>query len=287
MNIAAQTNVSTEHVQANGTSYAYRRFGAIGGTPLILLMHFRGTIAHWDPMLLDRMSGSRTLILLDNAGVGESSGEIPDSIDGMADHALAAISALGFEEIDLLGFSMGGYVAQVIALRKPNLVRRLILAGTGPGSSLQIADPRVKRVAGEPHLTREHMSFLFFPENETGASAGANYWERLGSLPGGRAAMVSGTGIMRQAVALKKWNEPDGGSFHRLAELKLPVLVANGDDDVMVSTESSIRMARALPNAQLMIFPNSGHGFLFQYPELFANYVNSFLSSKELEDSSG
>ena len=282
MNTTIQNTADTQYVEANGTRYAYRKYGSGESMPLVLLMHFRGTMAHWDSLFIGELARTRPILLVDNAGVGESSGAIPDNIEEMADHMLAFLDALGHQRIDLLGFSMGGYVAQTIALRRPELVGRLILAGTGPGSGLHKADPRVKEVAGASNLGREHMSFLFFPENEIGIAAGKAYWDRLGNLPGGRASMVSGAGIMNQAVALGKWNGPDGGSLGRLKELTLPVLVANGDDDVMLSTASSIRMAEELPNAQLIVFPNSGHGFLFQYPELFADYVNLFLSSNEL-----
>ncbi len=274
-----QHDAKSQQTQADGNTYAYRRFGKEGGIPLVFLTHFRGTMDTWDPALIDRLAESRTIILFDSAGIGESPGDVPDNIEGMADHAMAFLRALDLQMFDLLGFSMGGYVAQLVALRDVDRVRRLVLAGTGPGDGLQRADARVKDVAGVPVIQEKHMAFLFFPEGDSGREAGQAYWSRLGTREGGRTPMLQGKGVGQQALALRRWNEAGGGSLAQLAQLTLPVLVANGREDVMISIESSILMAQSLPDAQLVIFPHAGHGFLFQYAEIFAAYLGIFLDA--------
>ncbi len=274
-----QHDAKSQRIQANGNVYAYRRFGKEGGIPLVFLTHFRGTMDTWDPALIDRLAESRELILFDSAGIGESSGDVPDTIEGMADRAMGFLRALDLQRCDLLGFSMGGYVAQLVALRDVDRVRRLVLAGTGPGEGLQRADARVKDVAGVPVIEEKHMAFLFFPESDNGREAGHVYWTRLGTREGGRTPMLQGRGVGQQSLALRKWNEAGGGSLAQLAQLAIPVLVANGREDVMISVESSILMAQSLPDAQLLIFPHAGHGFLFQYAEIFAGYLEVFLDA--------
>jgi pimeloyl-ACP methyl ester carboxylesterase len=285
--VVTHNTAATQLVEGDGVRYAYRVLGPAGGVPLVFCQRFRGTMDDWDPAVVDALAAERRVILFDNAGIGLSTGETPDSIKGMADRVAAFLRLLAFTHVDLLGFSLGGYVALTVTLDYPELVRRLVLAGTGPGGGEGIvpAGPEIRQVAGRPVLGLEEYLYLFFSPSEASQAAGRRYWERVntrGRDPLGcgpeREPPVSAATIKAQVAALVAWSHGTGSAFPRLGEITQPVLVANGHNDVMVPTINSYIMAQKLTNATLIIYPDAGHGFLFQYPETFTQHVLDFLT---------
>ena len=271
---------ATQLVEGDGLRYAYRALGPAGGVPLVLCHRFRGTMDDWDPAVVDALAAERRVILFDNAGIGLSTGETPDSIKGMADRVAEFLRLLEFKHVDLLGFSLGGYVALTVTLDYPDLVRRLVLAGTGPGGGEGIvpAGPEIRQVSGRPVLGLEEYLYLFFSPSEASQTAGRRYWERVNARGPEREPPVSEAAIKAQVAALVAWSQGKGSAFPRLGEIKQPVLVANGHNDVMVPTINSFTMAQKIKNATLIVYPDSGHGFLFQYAGTFTQHVLDFLT---------
>jgi pimeloyl-ACP methyl ester carboxylesterase len=269
----------TQFVEGDGRRYAYRALGPADGIPLVLCHRFRGTMDDWDPAVVDALAAERRVILFDNAGIGLSTGETPDSIKGMADRVADFIRLIELTQVDLLGFSLGGYVTQTVTLDNPDLVRRLVLAGTGPGGGegIVLAGPEIRQVSGRPVLGLEEYLYLFFSPSEVSRAAGRRYWDRVNERGPEREPPVSGATIKAQVAALVAWSQGDGSAFPRLGEIKQPTLVANGHNDVMVPTINSFTMAQKIKNATLIVYPDSGHGFLFQYPETFTRHVLDFL----------
>lgn len=272
----------SSYIEAEGIRFAYRKFGRETGIPLLLFIHFRGTMENWDPNMIGVLAESRPIILFDNAGVGESSGVTPTTVAEMAKDASNFIKALGLEEIDILGFSIGGFVAQELALQQPNLVRRIVLAGTSPQSGVN--DPRkdvydaMTQVDGDKNDALENFLFLFYGPTETSRSAGISSLERILN----QKKVESSTQVLdAQLQAISHWAERGSQQkYDWLQKITQPVLVTNGIKDIMVPTENSYILTENLPYAQLIIYPDSGHGHLFQYPELFAEHVNLFLDVK-------
>jgi pimeloyl-ACP methyl ester carboxylesterase len=271
----------TQLVEGDGLRYAYRALGPAGGVPLVLCHRFRGTMDDWDPAVVDALAAERRVILFDNAGIGLSTGETPDSIKGMADRVAEFIRLSEFKQVDLLGFSLGGYVAQTVTLDHPDLVRRLVLAGTGPGGGegIVLAGPEIRRVSGRPVLGLEEYLYLFFSPSDASQAAGRRYWDRANERGPEREPPVSESTIKAQVAALVAWSQGKGSAFPRLGEIKQPVLVANGHNDVMVPTINSFTMAQKIKDAMLIVYPDSGHGFLFQYPGTFTRHVLNFLKA--------
>lgn len=273
----------TRHVEVDGHAIAYRIVGTAQGTPLLLLNRFRGTMDHWDPLLVDRLAARRRVILFDQPGFARSSGTAPDSLPAFAASAARLVEALGLRKVDVLGFSMGGTVALQLALDRPDLVRRLVIAGSGPGfvpampPGVEPAGPRVWQVATKPVNDDEDFLFLFFEDSATSRAAGKAYLDRLRQrrdaferhvdAAAWQAQLKSAQGVGTEATTL----------MPRLAKIPMPVLVANGRHDIMVPTYASYAMAQALPDARLVVYPDSGHGFLFQHAEAFADDVQRFL----------
>ncbi|NEW05838.1 alpha/beta hydrolase [Paenibacillus sp. SYP-B3998] len=268
----------TLYLEAEGVRFAYRSFGEQSDVPLVCCQRFRGTMDDWDPAVINGLARERRIILFDNAGVGLSSGESPNSMVGMANNAISFLEALGLTQVDLLGFSMGGSVAQAMTLLRPELVRRLILAGTGPGAGdgIQGGKPEVFQVAGKPINDSEDFMYLFFEPTETSLAAGRAYLKRLEGRQSPREPLVKPETVKAQLLAIVAWATGEG-SYTRLSEIKQPVLVANGQNDIMVPTVNSFIMSQRLPNAQLIVYPDSGHGFLFQYPDLFVEHALLFI----------
>jgi pimeloyl-ACP methyl ester carboxylesterase len=278
--MAKDTHVTapTRFVEAGGIRYAYRRFGAETGTPLILLQHFRRGLDNWDPLVTDLLAQERSVFLFNNAGVASSSGETPNTIDAMGDHVAAFVNALGLPQVDVLGFSIGGYVAQSFVLRHSHLVRRLVLAGTGPRNGEPRKNPRVSEVAGNPVPVCEDFLFLFFSPSEAGQAAGRAFWERRHQRKDADPPSSIQT-MKAQQAAIMEWAEPRGERYADLKRIKQPTLVVNGNDDIMVPTINSFMLSQHIPNAQLILYPDSGHGALFQYPELFVAHTKVFLDA--------
>jgi pimeloyl-ACP methyl ester carboxylesterase len=269
----------TQIVEAGGVRYAYRRFGSGPGLPLICLQHFRGGLDNWDPQVTDGLAKGRSVILFNNAGVASSSGEPADTIDGMARHVIAFAEALGLQRFDLLGFSTGGFVAQRLALDRPDLLRRMILAGTGPeGGEGMVGYPELATF----HATRgvpieQDFLYLFFSPTETSQAAGRAFWERRHARADQDPAS-SLTAMAAQAKAINAWGAvPERDRYARLKDIELPVLVVNGKTDVMVPTVNSFILQQHLPNALLVLYPDSGHAAIFQFPELFVRDARQFL----------
>ncbi|HEY4279780.1 MAG TPA: alpha/beta hydrolase [Conexibacter sp.] len=267
----------------NGVTYAYRRYGneAADAAPLVLLQHYRGSLDNWDPALVDALAATREVILVANAGVGRSTGTTPRDVTTMAYDALAFIDALGLAEIDLLGFSLGGFVAQELALIRPQQVRRLVLAGSAPQGGIgihPIADaPRAVMTAAQP--TAEGLIYLFFEQSETSTAAGQAFVQRIFTRQEDRDADVTAATYEAQMDAIAQWGAPDPTRLARLAAIRQPVLAANGVNDIIIPTPNTHLLATYIPNAELEIYPDAGHGFLFQYHEQFAARVVRFLDA--------
>jgi pimeloyl-ACP methyl ester carboxylesterase len=260
-------------VEIEEATLVYRRFGDSESDPppLLCLQHFRGNLDNWDPALVDRLATDREVVLLDNRGVGGSTGVVPDNVDDMARDALRFVDALGLREIDLLGFSLGGCVAQEVALVRPRLVRRLVLAGTAPRGA-----PRIHRWSDDVYAlaARDELD----PNRFISLSSPA--LRRAGPRP---CSSSSGSPPGPPAVTNRPtWPAatPNPSKLARLAAITQPTFVANGDNDLMLITENSRLLAEHLPNSQLRIYPDSGHGFLDQHPEQFADHVRAFLNGR-------
>ena len=269
----------TRTITVGGTPFAYRELGPRTGVPLVFLHHFTAVLDDWDPRVIDGIAAKRHVIAFDNRGVGASGGSVPHTIDEMAADAVAFISALGYEEVDLLGFSLGGGVAQVITLEHPELVRRVILAGTGPAGGGGIE--KINRIAATAYIKaaltlRDPRHFLFFNRTPDGKRAATDYMARLKERTEDRDKRISMQARRAQLKAIRAagLQEP-----HDLGQIRQPVFVANGDNDVMVASSHSTDLARRIPNAKLTIYPDSGHGGVFQYHREFVPAVLGFLES--------
>jgi pimeloyl-ACP methyl ester carboxylesterase len=273
----------TGTVQVDGTRIAYRAFGATEGTPLLFCHRFRGTMDDWDPQLVDTIAEHRPVVLFDSAGVGRSTGTTPNAIEAMARVAISAARALGLDQIDILGWSMGGAVAQHVALLAPALVRRLVLAGTGPGGvpDSPAPPPRVAEIVRKPidEFGDEDFVYLFFHDTDTSRALGRQHLARLGQRAEPPGPAVAEESYMAQLHALLSFAVGEGATIERLGEIHQPTLVANGHHDVMVHAYNSYVMSQRLPDATLVLYPDAGHGFLFQLAEEFGDLVTRFLST--------
>ena len=270
----------TRFVDADGTRFAYRRFGEPLGTPLVLLQHFMGNLDNYDPAITDALAMGREVILIDNAGVGLSTGTAPDTVAGMARDAASLIDALGLEHVDLFGFSMGGHVAQQIAVDRPELVRRLVLVGTGPrgGDGMDQLAADVAPLFGTVYEPQDLMWLpIFFSASEASQAAGRRFLERIRARTEDRDLPVSEATVGAHAAAAREWGAPAADSFDYLKGIPHPALVVNGSDDIVVPTINSYILQQNLPNAELILFPDSNHGSHFQFTELFNRYVTDFV----------
>lgn len=259
----------------DGERFHYRRFGKPGTVPLVLCMRLRGTVDHWDPQLLDALAVEREVIVFDNRGTSITTGPAPTSIDELAKGGIDFTRALGLSRVDLLGWSLGGIVAQGIALRAPELVRRLVVAGSTPAGvpDQPPPSPRVADILKHAVNDDEDYLYLFFPETEEGRTAGLASLRRLDvRLEQSRAAVQDPT-YHAQLGAIATF----AGYYDRLGELTLPVLVANGAHDVMINSYASYAMSQKLAHAKVVLYSDAGHGFLFQHTADFAHDVNRFL----------
>ncbi len=271
-------NAPTRTIAVGGVPFVYRRLGPDSGVPVIFLHHLMAVLDDWDPRIIDGIAAQRPVIAFDNRGVGASGGVVPSTIEEMGRDAIAFIRALGFKQVDLLGFSLGGGVAQMVALQAPELVRRMILAGTGPKGGGGIDE--INRVAALAYLKAaltwsDPRNFLFFPRTAEGKRAAKDYFARLKERTENRDKPISLQARRAQLRAIKTagLSAPDD-----LSVIKQPVFVANGDRDLMVASSLSADMARRLPNAQLTIYPDSGHGGVFQHHRAFVPAVLDFLA---------
>jgi pimeloyl-ACP methyl ester carboxylesterase len=272
----------TRFVEANGVRFAYRRFGKAGGPPLVLNQHYTGTLDHWDPAVTDGLAKEREVILFDNAGVAASSGEVPGTFAEMGGNAVAFIKALGLKQVDVLGFSIGGFVAQEITLQAPDLVRRLVLLGTGPrsGEGMAGGTPQGNRIFGATYDPPDHLWLsVFFTPSPASQAAGREFLKRFRRRAKDRDPEVNDKVAPAQRAAIAQWAAPLDRPYDYLKAIGQPTLVVNGSTDVIIYTVNSFILQQNLPNAKLIIYPDSGHGAHHQYPELFVRDVSMFLSA--------
>jgi pimeloyl-ACP methyl ester carboxylesterase len=268
----------------NGINYAYRDTGGHdGAVPLVLLQHFRGNLDSWDPALVDALARSHRVITFDNAGVGGSTGTTPDTVGQMARDAIAFVTALGPGQVDLIGFSIGSFIAQEIALRRPALVRRLVLASSAPKGAAGMHGwaPAVIGAVGTAQTSPEEYLSVFFAPSATSLQAGKEALGRMYARTADRDQVTNWATREAQYDAVCAWGIPSHSALERLSGIEMPVFVANGDSDPMILPRYSYLIAGLIPQAQLKIYPNAAHGFLFQHHTEFAADVTAFLGRQQ------
>jgi pimeloyl-ACP methyl ester carboxylesterase len=270
-------NAPTQTINAGGVEFAYRQLGPSTGVPVVFLTHLAAVLDNWDPRVVDGIAAKHRVIAFDNRGVGASSGSTPKTIEQMASDAVAFIRALGFDQVDLFGFSMGGMIAQVIAQEEPQLVRKMIIAGTGPAGGEGIA--KVTRISyvdiARGLLTRQDpKQFLFFTRTPNGRRAGQEFLARLEERIDGRDKAISVRSFRAQLKAIHRWGQQKPAD---LASIHQPVLVMNGESDRMVPSKNTVDLDHRLPNSQLVLYPDAGHGGVFQFHEDFVKRALEFL----------
>jgi pimeloyl-ACP methyl ester carboxylesterase len=280
------SELANEHISAaNGIDYAYRDTGggSEGAVPLVLLQHFRGNLDNWDPALIDALAAMRRVIAFDNTGVGGSAGTTPDTIEQMARDAIAFLAAMGFGQVDLLGFSIGSFVAQQIALVRPALVRKLVLASSAPQGAAGMHGwaPEVIDAVGTPLTSPEAYLGVFFARSAASRQTGQEALRRIYARTENRDTATTWATREAQYDAVCTWGIPDHAKLQQLSCLQMPVFVANGDSDPMILPHYSYLLAGLMPQARVKIYPDSAHGFLFQHHAEFAADVGEFLSAAD------
>jgi len=275
----AWKDVPTRKITAGGVEFAYRELGADNpGTPIVCLIHLAAVLDNWDPRVIDGLAAKHHVIAFDNRGVGASSGAPASSMEEMARDAITFIEGMGFDQVDLFGFSLGGMIAQEIVLMKPRLVRRMIITGTGPAGGEGISD--VARITYLDMIRglltfQDPKQFLFFTRTPAGIRAGKEFLRRLAERTRDRDRKITVTALQAQLKALRLWGAKSPAD---LSKVPHPVLVANGDADRMVPSKNTYDLARRLPNSELVIYPDSGHGAVFQFHADFVAKALAFLS---------
>jgi pimeloyl-ACP methyl ester carboxylesterase len=275
--VTSYKNAPTRTITAGGTTYAYRELGPKGAIPVVFFVHLAATLDNWDPRIIDPIAKNRHVIAFDNKGVGASTGQVPDSIEAMADDAYTFIKALGLDKIDIFSFSLGGFIAQALVVEHPELVRKLVLTGTGPKGGKDI-----DKVAGITYwdmlratlIRSDPKEFLFFNRNATGKAAAKAFVKRLEERTVDRDAPIKVKALRTQLKAIKKWGR---GTPHDLSKLTHPTLIANGDNDRMVPSVLSDDLHRRIKGSELIIYPDSGHGGIFQFHDKLVPAAIEFL----------
>ncbi len=270
--------VPTQFVEANGIKFAYRSYGKEGEIPVIYLNHLAANLDNCDPRIMDAIAAQRHIISFDYRGVGATTGEQGTSIPDMAKDAIVFIHALGYKQVDIVAFSMGGFITQELLLVEPALVRKAILAGTGPRGGKGISDVvdlTYKEIKKGQETSRDAKFYLFFTQNKVGKKAAVDFLKRLKERTENRDTIVGLSVLEKQLKAIETWGHEQPAD---LSVFKLPVFIANGDNDRMVPTPNSYDMAKRFPNAEIVIYPNSGHGGIFQYHKEFLKKAIPFLT---------
>jgi pimeloyl-ACP methyl ester carboxylesterase len=277
--------VPTQFVEANGIRFAYRRWGRQAGIPLVFNQHFSGNLDNWDPAVLDGLAKDREVVIFNNAGVASSTGEVPSTFAGMARNAEAFIDALGLKQIDLLGFSIGGMVAQQIVIDRPELIRKLILIGTAPrnmdaGNGEGHITPETASIFGAAYNPPENLWLkVFFTDSEASQSAGRAFLKRYLSRTENRDAGIGEKVVPAQIAAVGEWGAQPDERFTYLKNIHHPTLIVSGNHDVIVYTVNSLHLVQNLPNAKLILYPDSNHGSWYQNHEDFVFEANRFLNT--------
>jgi len=280
---ASAATAPTQFIKTPLETYAFRRFGGGAALPLVCLQHFTGTLDNWDPAVADPLAGGREIILFESAGLGRSTGDVPTTVPAMAAHLLAFADALGLSEVDLLGFSLGGMVAQVAALERPALVRRMMLVGTAPEGGediMHLEKPELSRILGDSTLKGYQVLVkLFFTPSEASQAAGQAFATRLMARTEDREPVSGPKVAQAQVAAFRAWERVDGERFAKLRRITQPCLVVNGVFDNMIPVRNSYFLAEHLPNAMLLTYPDAGHGSLFQFHDSFVQQAKLFLDA--------
>jgi len=270
----------TRYIVVHGARLAYRRFGPATGTPLVLFQHFVGTMDSWDPAVTDGLARNREVIVFDNAGVAASGGEVPNTVQGMAAYGAGLIEALELPQADLLGFSLGSLVAQQLALDRPDLVRKVILVGSGPrgGEGMASLTPEFQAMLAKPRARPDDLLLdVFFTPSADSQTAGRAFVQRLHWRKEDRDGVISEQVAPAQVAAFAEWGAPSARGKEDLRRLTQPVMVVSGSDDLVHYTVNAYALQRGLPRAQLIIYPDSAHGAIYQYPETFVRHAALFL----------
>jgi pimeloyl-ACP methyl ester carboxylesterase len=282
----ATATAPTQFIKTRMETYGYRRFGRGEGLPLLCLQHFTGTLDNWDPAVTDALAVGREVILFENAGVGRSTGEVPQSIPEMAAHTLAFVDAIGLTRLDILGYSLGGMIAQEIALDRPSLVHKMILAGTAPEAGediMHMEKPELSTIINDPNIPGlEKLVHLFFPPIASSRAAGQAFVARLAERKDDREPLAGPKVAMAQIAAFRAWERVSGDRFGKLRKIGQPCLVVNGVFDNMIPVRNSYMLSEHLPNAMLLTYPNAGHGSIFQFHDSFVSHAERFLDSEEI-----
>jgi pimeloyl-ACP methyl ester carboxylesterase len=286
MNDASNVTAPTKFIETKLEKYAYRRFGKGTCLPLLCLQHFTGTLDNWDPAVTDPLASGREVILFESVGVGRSSGEVPPSIPEMARHALAFLDALALPRVDMLGFSLGGMIAQEMALQRPSLVRKMVLVATAPEGGediMHMEKPELKKITDDPNLTGfQKLVKLFFTSSAPSQAAGEAFVARLAQRKHDQEPISGPKVAQAQMVAFRAWENFSGQRFAKLRKISPPCLVVNGVFDNMISVRNSYMLSEHLPNAMLLTYPDAGHGSLFQFHVSFVRQTSLFLGSESL-----
>ncbi len=279
----SSVNVPTQFLQVQNERYAFRRFGQGSGRPLLCMQHFMGTLDNWDPAVVDPLASAREVILFDSAGIGRSTGGVPPTVSGLASHALAFLDGLGLTTCDVLGFSLGGMVAQEIAEERPSVFRRMILVGTAPRGGediMHLEKPSLAKYFRDPNLQGyARLTRIFFAPTESSQAAGQAFIARLSQRTDDLDPSSGPEVAAAQIAAFREWEQFTGDRFANLKAIRQPTLVVNGVHDEMIPVANSYRLAENLPNAVLLTYPDSGHGSLFQFHESFTRQAAAFLAS--------
>jgi pimeloyl-ACP methyl ester carboxylesterase len=283
---ASNITAPTQFIETPLEKYAYRRFGVGSGVPLLCLQHFTGTLDNWDPAVTDPLAQGREVILFENAGVGRSTGHVPDSMSAMAEHVASFADALGLKRVDVLGYSLGGMVAQEVALEWPNLVRKMVLAATAPEGGediMHMEKPELRKITEDPNIPGlEKLVKLFFAPSESSQAAGKAFAARLAERQKDREPLAGPNVAMAQITAFRAWERFTGERFANLRKITQPCLVVNGVFDNMIPIRNSYMLGEHLPNALLLSYPDAGHGSLFQFHDSFVTQASLFLDCEEI-----
>lgn len=269
-------NAPTQYIDANGTLYAYRRFGKKGDIPIVGFQHFTGTLDNWDPIITNGLAQEREVIIFDNKGVGNSKGDTPDNVLDMTKDAIDFIKALGIEKFDVLGFSLGGFIAQYLGVNYSEMVRKIIIVGAAPQGA-KVLEGFCDLIAGGSDLSpAELFLYIFFTKSEASRLKGRETLNRLYERSDDRDKSTIQKAVAAQAKAITDWGTT---SDIDLAKITKPVLIVQGSNDEMMDSDSSYTLFKQIPNAVLTYYPDSAHGSFFQYPEMFVKQANDFLNN--------